>query len=194
MGKTNFAIAENDSPWLIAHEALSRLARERATADAEEGRWLRQVEELVAGRRRGDSPSAPADPWAQRHVLRFEVSAETFALFREARSELRRRSDAPIDEDTVLLEMSRLVLCGPRDEGRSSYQVSLHVCSECGRGQLAASGQLVARGTGSAAPVAPASSIEPRAFPRYEHAERSRVRLPYGEAAAILVIGVLALP
>src|SRR5438477_8657194 len=26
--------------WVRAHEALSRLARERAAADAEEGRWL----------------------------------------------------------------------------------------------------------------------------------------------------------
>jgi len=26
--------------WQIAHEALSRLARERAAADAEEARWL----------------------------------------------------------------------------------------------------------------------------------------------------------
>src|SRR3954453_19630759 len=28
------------SEWVVAHEALSRLARERAAADAEEGRWL----------------------------------------------------------------------------------------------------------------------------------------------------------
>src|ERR1041384_3481009 len=28
------------SEWVQAHEALSRLARERAAADAEEGRWL----------------------------------------------------------------------------------------------------------------------------------------------------------
>ena len=28
------------SEWVLAHEALSRLARERAAADAEEGRWL----------------------------------------------------------------------------------------------------------------------------------------------------------
>ena len=26
--------------WQVAHETLSRLARERAAADAEEGRWL----------------------------------------------------------------------------------------------------------------------------------------------------------
>jgi hypothetical protein len=30
----------NDSPWFSAHEALSRLAQERAAADAEEGRCL----------------------------------------------------------------------------------------------------------------------------------------------------------
>src|SRR3954462_4432722 len=28
------------SEWVVAHEALSRLAKERAAADAEEGRWL----------------------------------------------------------------------------------------------------------------------------------------------------------
>jgi 5-methylcytosine-specific restriction endonuclease McrA len=91
-------------------------------------------------------PSAPRDPAAQRRVLRFEVAPETFALFREARSELRRRSHAAFDDDAVLLEMSRLVLGGPRDEGRSSYQVSLHVCSECAAGQQAASGELVSVG------------------------------------------------
>src|SRR3954463_16193900 len=28
------------SEWVVAHEALSRLAKERAAADAEQGRWL----------------------------------------------------------------------------------------------------------------------------------------------------------
>src|SRR5688572_7378289 len=32
--------SDSTSAWVIAHEALSRLARERAAADAEEGRWL----------------------------------------------------------------------------------------------------------------------------------------------------------
>ena len=35
-----FAPKSNASEWVQAHEALSRLARERARADAEEGRWL----------------------------------------------------------------------------------------------------------------------------------------------------------
>jgi 5-methylcytosine-specific restriction endonuclease McrA len=33
-------VEDNDSEWVRVHEALSRLARERAAADAEEGRWL----------------------------------------------------------------------------------------------------------------------------------------------------------
>jgi hypothetical protein len=30
----------HESAWIRAHQTLSRLARERASADAEEGRWL----------------------------------------------------------------------------------------------------------------------------------------------------------
>ena len=43
MAGTNRGRAEDSNEsteWVQAHEALSRLARERAAADAEEGRWL----------------------------------------------------------------------------------------------------------------------------------------------------------
>src|SRR5882762_782907 len=43
MAGTNIGASEASgvqSEWVRAHEALSRLARERAVADAEEGRWL----------------------------------------------------------------------------------------------------------------------------------------------------------
>jgi hypothetical protein len=165
-------IEQQPITWQLAHAALSRLARQRAAADAEEGRWLlaarraaahvhlgfgsfneyverlfgyqprstqeklrvaealedlpalertlrqgglnwsavreltrvavpeteqqwlevargktlRQLEELLAGRRPGDAPSSAPDLSAQRHVLRLEVTAETFALFRDAQS------------------------------------------------------------------------------------------------------------
>ena len=215
--------------WQVAHEALSRLARERAAADAEEGRWLlaaqraavhvhlgfgsfgeyvervfgykprsmqeklrvaealeglpaleralsrgeiswsavreltrvavsetehewlefargktlRQLEQVLAGKHSGDTPASPPDLSAQRHVLRFDVAAETFALFREALNELRRRTAAALDDDSALLELARCVLGGPRDEGRASYQVVLSVCPNCGNGQQHANGGLV---------------------------------------------------
>ena len=48
------------------------------------GKSLRQLEDLVAGRRLGDLPSTKPDPSAVRHSLSFEVNAETYAVIREA--------------------------------------------------------------------------------------------------------------
>jgi len=231
MTTAGVAVVEQ-SEWLVAHEALSRLAKERAAAEAEEGRWLlaalrsaahvhlgygsfseyverlfghkprstqerlrvaealeqlptmaqalaqgtlhwsavreltrvaiaenerawievargktvRQLEELVAGKRPGDEPCSPHEPDARRHVLRFEVAPETFALFREALTALRRSTQAALDDDAALLAMARHVLGGPREEGRASYQVVLNVCAECGHGQQLTNGELVAVG------------------------------------------------
>jgi len=232
VGMNDVNVAATAADWLMAHEALSRLARQRAAADAEEGRWLlaaqraaahvhlgfgsfveyverlfgykprstheklrvaaaleslpalarvledgrlnwsavreltrvavaeteqawleiaegkavRELEELVAGKQLGDTPSAAPDPAALRHVLRFEVTAETFALMREAMAELRRRSDAALSDDAALLEMARHVLVGPGDDGRSSYQIALSVCPACSTARQAANGQLVTVG------------------------------------------------
>jgi hypothetical protein len=226
---THADVESSDSEWQRAHRALKRLARERAAADAEEGRWLlaalrvaahvhlgfssfheyierlfgyaarstqeklrvaealerlpaiaralehgqlswsatreltrvavadtervwrraaadrtvRQLEELVAGTSPGDLPSTPRDPALRPRVLRFEVTAETYALFREAVSQLRRQSDARLDDDALLMTMARAALQGPSDEGRSSYQVSLSVCPECSRSAQLAAGELV---------------------------------------------------
>jgi hypothetical protein len=60
------------------------------------------------------------------------VAAETFALFGDAMSELRRRAGAALDDDSALLELARCAPGGPRDEGRASYQVVLGVCPACG--------------------------------------------------------------
>jgi hypothetical protein len=230
MGAFDIAALQSERiSWQVAHEALSRLARARAAADAEEGRWLlaaqraavhvhlgyasfaeyierlfgykprssqeklrvaealeglpalahalssgelswsavreltrvavgdtehewlefargktvRQLEQVLARKQLGDTPSSPPDPSAQRHVLRFEVAADTFALFRDALNELRHRAGVALDEDSALLEMARSVLGGPRDEGRASYQVVLSVCPQCGSGQQHANGGLV---------------------------------------------------
>jgi hypothetical protein len=104
---------------------------------------VRQLEELVAGKALGDDPSSPQRASEQRHVLRFEVAPETFALFREALTVLRRSMDGALDDDAALLALARLALGGPRDEGRASYQIALTVCAECGRGHQPASGELV---------------------------------------------------
>ena len=92
------------------------------------GRPLREIERAVAGRIEGDTPDTPPDPALVRHVLRFEVTAETLALFRQAQAALCRDTGGPLDDDDVLMEMARRALGGPADAGRASYQVALTVC------------------------------------------------------------------
>jgi hypothetical protein len=131
--------------WCAARE-LTRVAvpdTERAWLDAARGKTLRELEALVASKAPGDEPAAPPAELPRPRVLRFEVAADTFATFREAMLRLRRKAGDSLDDDAVLLAMARHVLGGPRDEGRSSYQISLSVCGACSAGAQLAAGELV---------------------------------------------------
>jgi hypothetical protein len=139
------ALARGELSWSAVRE-LTRVAvpdTEQEWLDFARGKTLRQVEQVLATRRRGDTPRSPPDPSAQRHILRFEVTAETFALFRDALAELRRRSGTALDDDSALLELARSVLGGPQDEGRASYQIVLGLCPECASARQHSTGGLV---------------------------------------------------
>ena len=82
---TRVAVKETEDAWL----------------QAARGKTVRELEQLVAGKRPGHPPSATPDPRAVRYVLRWEVTAEAYALFREALLELRRRSSSCFDDDPV---------------------------------------------------------------------------------------------
>jgi 5-methylcytosine-specific restriction endonuclease McrA len=131
------ALRDGEASWSCVRE-VSRVATrdtEHAWLEAARGRTAREVERLVSGHSRGSLPSDPTDPRAERHVLRFEVSGEVLATFREAIAQIRRDAGGPLDDDAALLVMARHVLGGPSDEGRASYQVELTVCEECQRGK-----------------------------------------------------------
>src|SRR4051812_22633716 len=124
------ALREGAATWSSVRE-LTRVATpetERAWLNAASGQTAHQVERLVSGRRAGDLPSAPKKASAERHVLRFEVSGEVLATFREALTKLRRDAHGSLDDDAALLLMARHVLGGPVDEGRASYQVAMTIC------------------------------------------------------------------
>jgi HNH endonuclease/RuvA, C-terminal domain len=131
------ALYEGQASWSCVRE-LSRVATretEHAWLEAARGRTVREVERRVSGHQRGSLPSDPTCPQAQQHVLRFEVSGEVLATFREAMAQIRRAAGGPLADDAALLLMARHVLGGPSDEGRASYQVELTVCEECQRGK-----------------------------------------------------------
>jgi hypothetical protein len=107
------------------------------------GRTAREVEKLVSGRRPGSLPDSPGEPTQQRHVLRFEVSGETLASFREALAQLQRDAGEHLDDDATLLLLARHVLGGLTDDGRASYQIALDVCEACQRTRQVADGELI---------------------------------------------------
>jgi hypothetical protein len=160
---TRVAVAATEATWLAAAA----------------GKSVRQLEELVGGKRPGDSPDGAPDPALLRHVLRFEVAPETFALFREALRELRRASGQTLDDDSALLTMARHVLVGPSDEGRASYQVSMSLCSQCGAGQQTANGSVVPVGSDVLAMAeCDAQRTQPTVAPHAHVGSRARQTIP----------------
>ena len=75
----------------LSFSAIKELVRvatpdtEHAWRDEAIGKNQRQIEELVAGHSPGDLPDDPVDPEVRMHMVRFEVSASTFAVVRQAR-------------------------------------------------------------------------------------------------------------
>jgi hypothetical protein len=123
----------------VAFSAVRELTRvmtpdtEVAWLQAVDGRTLREIEPMVAGRRPGDLPGARPDPERLRHALRFEVSGATMALLRDARRVLEDEAGERLDQDQLIAALCKAVLGGPGDEGRATHQVAITVCADCDR-------------------------------------------------------------
>jgi len=97
----------------LVHSAVRELARvvvpetEAEWIDAARGKSMREIEALVSGRRKGDRPADAPDPDLVRCVLRFEVSAATFALVRDAERALADEARHALDHDTMLSTLCR---------------------------------------------------------------------------------------
>jgi hypothetical protein len=99
------------------------------------------VSQPVVSMTRSAQPRATVYQPGSRYVLRFEVSGEVLATFREALAKVRRDAGGSLDDDSALLLLARHVLAGPVDDGRASYQVELTVCEHCQRATQTAQGE-----------------------------------------------------
>ncbi|MCA9678458.1 MAG: HNH endonuclease [Myxococcales bacterium] len=136
---TAAALARGDHAYSAVRE-VTRVCREdteRAWLDAVAGKTVHEIEAMVAGRKPGDLPGGPVDPEEVRKTLSFEVSAETFAVWRDARLALELERGEPVSDDEVLrtLCLDRLAGAGARGRtaGRAAYQIALMVCPTCER-------------------------------------------------------------
>jgi 5-methylcytosine-specific restriction endonuclease McrA len=138
------ALAASVLAWSAVRE-ISRVAApttEDEWLDAARGKTVREVEEMVSGRKPGDRPSDPAEP-VTRHVLRLEVSSDALAAFRDARRRMELDVGHSLDDDAAVRMLAHYALGGPDEPGRAPYQIAMTVCKECGRGTRDGSGQVL---------------------------------------------------
>jgi hypothetical protein len=147
------ALTQGDLSFSAAKE-LTRVATpetEEQWLEAASDKNVREVEELVSGRTRGDTPDTPPDPRRRMTVLRYDVRAETRVLERQVRALLDRERGERLDDDAFITAVFRriLELGSATDDGsdvkvvgkqrvapseRAAYQVAVTVCSACKRG------------------------------------------------------------
>ena len=133
------ALAGGDLMFSAVRE-LTRVATpatEGAWLHAAAGKTLRQIEQMVADRHPGDLPGDPPDPQARMHVVRFELTAETFARLRQARVVLDDEHGRCLGDDPFVAALCGAVLHGAaagEPSGRARFQVAMTVCARCRHG------------------------------------------------------------
>lgn len=137
--------AAGDLCWSTVRE-LTRVAtadNEASWIDATEHRTAREVERMVADRALGETPDGPSRQEAKLERIGVKVSASTYALWQEARRAMVRETGHSVDDDVFVAMLARCFLGGPDDQGRSNYQVAIHVCDRCGTAEQRAGGAAV---------------------------------------------------
>ena len=143
------ALTSGQLPYSAVRE-LTRVATpatEAGWVSAATDKNLRQLEELVAGHCPGDNPDDPPIPEVRTHVIRFELSAETFALLRQTRTLLDDEHGSNLPEDQFVAALCHAVIDGaPATEptGRAKFQIAVTVCERCRQGWQHGAGAKVA--------------------------------------------------
>jgi len=127
-------LASGERPWSAVRE-ITRVAtpeNESAWVARTERMTVRQIEQLVAGRKPGDDPTDAKDPLLMTRRVAFELEAEAYAEWHEAGEAVRRVIGPAASDKEVLRAMCEIAL-GRRDETKPGYQISLTVCTRCDR-------------------------------------------------------------
>jgi len=98
------ALESGQMPYSIVRE-LSRVATPTTEAtwiEKARGRNYRQVEQMLAGRKKGDAPTDAPDPALIEHEVTWRLDAATRALLRETRRELENELGHAIDDATFV--------------------------------------------------------------------------------------------
>src|SRR5262245_45634349 len=129
---TRVATPETESSWL-----------EKA-----HGKTLREIEQMVSGKKRGARPEDPSNPDLTARVLRLELMPAVLAMFRQVQSALAEEHGGRLEDSALIEVMCRRALEGgasARAE-RPPYQVAITMCEGCARGWQNGAGREIAVG------------------------------------------------
>ncbi len=116
---------------------LTRIATgetEGAWLDEARGKNLRQVEAMLAGRKRGDLPGDPTTPELVDRVVRLELSPAAFALLRQTQAAMADEQGGRLDDSAFIEALCRRALERAAPEERPAHQIAFTVCESCKRG------------------------------------------------------------
>jgi Holliday junction resolvasome RuvABC DNA-binding subunit len=139
-GALPYSAAKELCRVMTRHTQAEWLARAR-------GKNLRDIEEMVAGRKKGDRPDDLPDPALVVHDIRLKLTARTKALWEQMRAALERECDGQLDDDQLAEVVTRRVLGG--DDARSDkpprppHRIVVHQCDDCGRAWQEARGRWI---------------------------------------------------
>ena len=132
-------LASGALPYSAARE-LSRVMTGDTQAEwlaRARGKNLRDIEDMVAGRKKGDSPDDLPDPALVVHEVRLKLTARTKALWEQMRAALENECDGHLEDDQLAEMVTRRVLGGdgsPSDKPpRPLHRIVVHKCDDCGR-------------------------------------------------------------
>jgi hypothetical protein len=125
---TRVATSENE------HEFLAKA----------QGRTARDVERMVAGLRRGDSPEDDPDPKLIKKKIVLEVSTEVWARYRRTRTEREKAYGQRLDDSELLDGLLRDAAAPTAGQvTKPAVQVAVTICKSCKKSFTAAGGQQV---------------------------------------------------
>ncbi len=149
--KLRAAMSSGDVAYSAARE-LTRVATvdtEAAWLTAAAKHTVREIEDMVSGRRRGDSPDDPPDPAARLHELRLLLPAAVLGKFTAARRALEAACGHPLTDGDLLATLCDGQLAGVGSNGgataagsqvgdaaaasRPMYQIAITRCPDCTR-------------------------------------------------------------
>ena len=86
---------------------------------------------MVSGRKKGDGPETPSKPENIQHRLTLELTAETDALLREARTLLQDELGERLDDNAFIAALVERALA-PSEAG-ARRRIALTKCEDCNR-------------------------------------------------------------